>query len=191
MTEDINLLQNQVKDTTLIANRRNNFFLVITSLLVIVILVAGGLMYYLTQKASDEGSQLVSDNVKITEEISNVSDEVAAARIYQAKLSNIQILLNKHAIITPVLDELEKITYQKAQFLNADISIDNDRLHVEGTAPSYPDLAKLLLGLTMSKHYQKVKLMAVTTAPTGGYQFSIEMNLNWQSFKEINNSETK
>jgi Tfp pilus assembly protein PilN len=184
---DINLLQNQVKDTTIIANRRNNVFLVVVSLLVIGILVSGGLLYFLTQKVSDEASQLVADNANLTEQISNVSEEVAAAKIFQAKLSNIQILLDKHAIVTPVLDELEKITYQKSQFINADISIDNDRVHLEGTAPTYPDLAKLLLGLTTSKHYKKVKLLAVTSSTTGGYQFSIDMNLNWQSFLISNN----
>lgn len=172
---DINLLQNQLKDTTLTASRRSMTAIWILTFVLVVLVLGGGALYLLTRNLTTESSQLTTDNTRLQKEIQNSSEDIDKAKVLQAKLSNASLLLKNHIHISPLLDEIEEFTYRASKYVN--ISIDEVGLiHLEGTVSSYSDLGKLLLGLSTSEYFESVRLLSVAGGSEANtYHFSINM----------------
>ncbi len=176
---DINLLQNKLKDSTVIASRRNSVFIWIAVLILLVLGGLGAWLYMLTDQVTTKNTELAVKNSQITKQISSASEDLGEAKIFQAKLENIDLLLDKHTYMSPLLDEIEKVTYVNSQYVNADISFLNENeIHLEGNANTYTDLGKLVLGLSTSKYFTNVKLLAVVPTTIGaknGFHYSIDL----------------
>jgi Tfp pilus assembly protein PilN len=177
---DINLLQSQIKDTTFLSDRRVNIFTVLICIVLVVLLGVGIVLYVLTLGVRSKTANLVSENTTIQDQISNQQTGLSDAKSYQAKLTNIATLLNSHSYLSPLLDELDNKTFQKAKYLTFDVGSDTDKVHLEGQVNSYNDLGKLILGLGTSKYFNNVKLLTVlpSRGATDTYIFSVDMNVD-------------
>jgi Tfp pilus assembly protein PilN len=185
---DINLLQNQLKDTTLVAKKRTRVVVVLSALALILLVGVGGVLYFLTDSKNKETSALNTDNARLQQQINSGDQELTEAKQYQAQLSNIDVLLNNHIAMTPLLEEMGKYTYQRAQFLTVDVDEAVGKVHAEGLVESYENLGKLLLGLSVSGHFENVKLLSVAQAAGegGGYTFSIDFFAQPELFSTAN-----
>ncbi len=170
---DINLLENQLKDTTIVASRRSMLVIWVLTLVLVLLVVGGGAFYLFTRTLTTETTELTADNERLQKEIQRSSEDISKAKILQAKLANADLLLKNHIYISPVLDEIEEFTYKLSRYANVTVK-ETGKIHLEGSVSSYSDLGKLLLGLSTSKYFESVQLLAVVTADNG-YGFSVDM----------------
>ena len=181
---DINLLQNQLKDTTMVAVQRTK--LAIWVLLAVLIVLGGisGALYFVTQSTQKKLTAVVSANNDLQKKIDTQESGLSSAKAFQAQLANVTLLLKNHLLVTPVIDELGKYTYLKAQYLNFDVDQQTGRMHLEGVVDSYTGLGKLLLGLSGSQQFKNVKLLGVSPSDTSanGFHFSIDLVANEKLF---------
>lgn len=185
---EINLLQNQLKDTTNLSRHRTQMAVVVFAIILILIVAAGGALYFLTEQTRSQTEELVKENDKIKEEISKRDSTLAGAKTYQAQLSNVELLLKNHLYMSPLLEELSKYTYQGAKFLSFDVTQDIGKIHAEGIAENYEGLGKLMLGLSTSPNFNKVKLLATALSidpKNPGVNFSIDMQASSNIFSKI------
>lgn len=138
--------------------------------------LGGGVLYMLTKNLTDESAQLITNNQELQENIESSSNDLAEAKILQAKLANISTLLKNHINATPLLDELESFTYIRSQYVNVSFE-EEGKMHLEGNVSSYSDLGKLLLGLSTSEYFEDVRLLSVSVGSESEtyYRFSISM----------------
>ncbi|MBX4186926.1 MAG: hypothetical protein KW802_01550 [Candidatus Doudnabacteria bacterium] len=185
---EINLLQNQLKDTTHVGTTRSK---VVTFLALAFLVVMGGwgaLLYMRTQSLTQQVGQVSGENVTLRQQIESGDEKLENARAYQAQLSNLKLLLKDHVFITPLLEELSKYTYLRASYSSLDVSQDLNKAHLEGTVESYDSLGKLLLGLSLSKNVNNVKLLTVQAATEAAnnnlYNFSIDFTVKPEIFNQ-------
>ncbi|OGE74065.1 MAG: hypothetical protein A3I07_01290 [Candidatus Doudnabacteria bacterium RIFCSPLOWO2_02_FULL_42_9] len=181
---DINLLQSQIKDTTVASTQRTSMFVTLVVIIFIALVAGNVLLYLLTKTTEKQTAEVLEENNELQISINKVSKELDAAKSLQAKLANASMLLEKHTLTTPLLEELEKYTFIKSRYFAADFNKDNNKIHLEGNVPTYTDLGKLILGLSTSENFQNVKLLSVSDgsakAAAGSgkvYSFSIDMNV--------------
>ncbi len=178
---EINLLQNRLQDTTYVSTRRTQVVVYLSGFLLLLICGAGVALFTLTKDINAETAEVLKNNMDLQKELTEGNLRLTDATAYQAKLSNINTLLSKHILISPLLAELEQYTYLKARFTNLDVDQLTGHLHVEGVVDSYQGLGKLLLAFSTSPNFKDVKLLSVT--PTdGGYTFGIDMSAKSELF---------
>src|SRR3990167_4345099 len=107
---DINLLQNQLKDTTLASSKRNKIYLWVVSLLLLLLGSAAGWLFYSTSNLTDQVGVITTENQQIQQKLNSNQNNLGEAKSFQAKLGNIKMLLASHVYLTPLLDELGKMT---------------------------------------------------------------------------------
>ena len=177
--QEINLLQNRIKDRTDVWSRRSLVIRTFLSLfLVLELAVFGGLL--LLTKSNQTGIQQTEAEITaIQSEIDQQRGELVSAQAFQAQLKNIRTLLDGHLYWSAFFDELSRVTFQRAQYMTLSATAAG-KLHLEGSSGSYQDIGKLLLGLSTSDNFKDVKLLSVSTASgnvTGNYLFSVDMNV--------------
>ncbi len=183
--EELNLLQNRVKDNTDAWQRQGQLFMGI--LWLVLILLVGGIvvLFLFNRNIAKETADIAAQNQDLEKQINDRQPGVANATTFQAQLLNLKSLVNTHTYLSPLLDELAQSTYTKAQFLTMDAS-QAGKIHLEGRVASYSDLGKLILGLNTSGQFTNVKLLSV--APTGGltnaYEFVIDLQVNPKIFSK-------
>lgn len=175
---DINLLQNQIKDTTFLSDKRARLFTIIMSVVLSLVIVGGIAIYLATLSFNSKTKKLVLENEKLQQKINNEQEGTGEAKSYQARLSNIAQLLKNHSYTSFLMEELDKKTYQKAKYLTFDAGPDTNKLHIEGEVDNYNDLGKLLLGLSTSEYFKNVRLLSVlpSRGASNSYVFSVDMN---------------
>jgi len=153
------------------------------AILTLLTLGGGGLMF-LTGRINQQVAAAVKDNARIQDTLNKQQKNIGDAQIFQAQVANIKTLLNNHVYLTPLFNEISKMTYVKAQYLNIDAS-DTGKIHLEGQVDDYSGLAKLILGLSTSKQFQDVKLLSVApaTGESHGYIFSIDLTAKSELFQ--------
>ena len=175
--QEINLLQSRIKDTTYSWEKQSKIGLAILAGILILILGASAVFYFLTQSLDKQNSALTAANAKLQSELTQKSANLGNAKVFQAQLSNMKALLARHIYFSPFFDEIEKMTYQKAQYISLDADQDTGQVHLEGLVANYTDLGKLLLGLSTSGSFSNVKLLSA--APSSGainaFTFSIDL----------------
>lgn len=181
--EEINLLQNKIKDTSFAWQKQSRIFTGILSVILIILIGLGAAFFLLTKSTNEKLAQAQTRGQEIQKNISSRDAEVNEATSFQAQLSNLKTLVSGHSYLTPLLTELNKSTYVRSQYVSLDVK-DDGKIHLEGRTSSYDDLGKLVLGLTTSKEFKNVRLMSVvpSTGKTNAYQFSIDMEANKEIF---------
>jgi len=182
---DINLLQNQLKDTTNLSLKRTKIAAWAFAVLMILLAIGGGIFYLLTQDVNDKTAIVTASNIKLQEQVDNQQAGLAGAEAFQAKLSNIELLLKQHVLLTPLLDELAKATYLRAKYLSLDASDETGKIHLEGMVENYNGLAKMLLGLGTSQHFKEIKLLSLGPGEEkNSILFAVEMNATPDTFNK-------
>jgi len=176
--QEINLLQNKVKDRTLQFERSNRLVLVLFGLLV-VLEIAGVVGLYLLIGTTHARTQDVNkENADIQAKMNANQKDLAKAQGLQAQLKNVRTLLANHVYSSAFLDSVSAVTPTKVAFQNINGSTSDDKLHVEGLAQSYQDVGRLLLSLSTSNKFKEVKLRSVTpSTQAGAYSYGFSMDV--------------
>jgi Tfp pilus assembly protein PilN len=173
---EINLLQTRIHDNTFAWQRQSRLLLTILAVILVLLIGAGIGLILLTHKVNSDLTTQTADNHQIQTQLNQQQQTIGNAKTFQAQLANIKTLLNNHVYLSPVFNELSKMTYVKAQYVTIDVS-DNGRIHLEGRVDSYASLGKLILGLNTSKKFSDLKLLSVqpTSGQIFGYVFAIDL----------------
>lgn len=175
---EINLLQNRVKDTTFAWQRQIKAVLAVLTLLLILLAVGGIGLMILGRQTNAQTDETTRQNASLQSDLTKQQNELGSAQQFQAQLANLKTLLKQHVFMTSLLDEIEKVTYVKAQYVTIDAS-NAGKVHLEGTVSDYNSLAKLILGLNSSEQFSNIELISVSpsSGATNGYIFSIDMEV--------------
>ena len=184
--QEINLLQSRVKDTTDAWQKQGRTFLSLLAMLLFLLIAAGVGLYFLTRSINKQNDQLVADNTRLQTELSSKEGSLEQARVTQAQLVNIKTLLSDHIYFSTFLDEIEKMTHQKAQYVSLTVAQSTGAVHLQGKTDSYDSLGKLLLGLSTSSKFSNVKLLSSTpsSGEVGGFSFSVDLTVSPDTFKQ-------
>lgn len=178
--QEINLLQNKLKDKSDQFEKNNRMIMIVLSLLLTVVLVATGAFYMLTQSAVDATVALNQENVQIQTRLDQMESQMVLARGFQAQSKNITTLLNTHILWSGFVNELAASTFKTTKYLSMLLTTEG-RVFVEGRTPGYTELGKVLLALETSKNIEEVTLLSTSSSETeaeAGVTFSIEMFIN-------------
>jgi Tfp pilus assembly protein PilN len=183
--QEINLLENRVKDTSQVWAKRNQLFMTIV---VLVLILEIGLIavFYLLSKNLDKQIQAIStENSVIQTSINKSQPKLLNAQSFQAQLKNVRSLLDSHIYWSGLFDELAEFTVTNASYANFKSNTLGE-IHVEGVANSYTDLGKLILGLNTSGNFDNVKLLSVapSTGIESGFKFSLDLVASQELFVE-------
>jgi Tfp pilus assembly protein PilN len=175
---EINLLQNRLKDTTNTGTRNGKIILVVLSVILIVLVGATAIIFFLNNSLQTQIAAASTTNQDLHKKLTDQQNTLGSAQTFQAQLANLRVLIRNHTYLSPLLDELSKVTYAKSQYVSFDVT-DAGKIHVEGLVSTYTDLGKLLLGLSSSTQFKNVKLLSIvpSTGNTNGYLFSIDMSV--------------
>ncbi len=174
--EEINLLQNRIKDSSLAWEKRNK---TLVTILVLALILELGLTVIFSILNGSVQKQIVTvraENTRIQNEINSKDEELTAARAFQAPLKNLVSLVDNNIHWTGFFDRLTERTYLQSQYLNLQADTTG-KVHVEGIVSSYTDLGKLLLALSTSEDFTEVNLLSTSPASgqQSGYNFSLDL----------------
>ncbi len=175
---EINLLQNRLNDTTGAWKSQGRIVLSSLSILLVLFALSGGGFWYLNNKTEKQLADTGAKNQELQTQLNEKQNQLGNAKTYQAQLANLHTLLGSHVYLTPLLDEIAKMTYVKAQYTTIDVS-DAGTVHLEGRVADYASLAKLMLGLNTSSNFKNVRLLSVTpsSGKVNAYVFAIEFSV--------------
>lgn len=181
--QEINLLQNKLKDTTVVWETRNKLFINVLMLVVILEVAAIFAFIFLGKKAEGQYSALRTENAAVQNELNQKQPPLTGAKAFQAQLKNIRFVLDSHVYWSVLFDELGKKTFNKAQYVSISSDV-NGKIHLEGLVGSYTDLGKLILGLSQWDQASDVKLLSSnpSSGEFAGYVFSLEFKVNPEIF---------
>lgn len=185
MAQEINLLENRIHDTSQVWQKQSKLIVTALAVILILLLGLGAILFFFRQSIIKQTDQIVTDNKSIQDEMSSKSANLTDATVLQAQFANLQTLINGHVYFSPLLSELSKVTYQRAQFLSLDMT-PAGLVHIEGRIDNYNSLGKLLLGLSTSSKFSNVKLLSATpsTGANSGYFFSLNLNASTYLFSK-------
>ncbi len=180
---EINLLQTRIKDHTLTWQRQVRLLMISLAVILLILAAAGGGLFFLSKRVSQQAQAASDQNVRLQSDLNQQQKNIGDAKTFQAQVANIKTLLGSHIYLSPLFEELSKMTYNKAQYVTLDAQVGG-KLHLEGQVDSYTALAKLILGLSTSKQFQDVKLLSINpaTGKTNGYVFSIDLTPSTELF---------
>lgn len=182
--QEINLLRNQLRDTTAIWQTRNKIFI---TLLVLLLIVEIGLsvVFFLLNRSYAQQVVLVNDNKdQLNTQIKAKEKDLGPAQAFQAELINLNSLSDKHVYWSKFFDELASKTYSNARFLNIQGNLAG-LIHLEGEVKNYTDLGKLILALSTSDKFADVKLNSSrpSKGKTTSLIFALELIVKPELFK--------
>lgn len=174
--QDINLLQNKLKDTAEVWQKRNKIFVMI---FVIVILAEIGFfasLMILNNKTKANLESVKSASAEIQTNINVKQPDLSHAKAFQAQLKNLRFVTEAHIYWSRFFDELSAFTFNKATYANIAADIQG-KVHLEGRIATYKDLGKLILGISTSDKFKNVRLRSSlpTTGDFSGYSFSLDL----------------
>lgn len=183
--QEINLLQNKVKDRTLQFERSNRMVIVLFSLIVLLEFAGIGGLYLLTRSANAKTADIKVQNTQIQNAMNEDQKTLTTAQGVQAQLKNVQALLKNHIYWSEFLNQVSAITPTNVRFNGISSSADG-KLHIDAVAASYQDIGRLLLSLDTSDKFQDVKLHSISpsSGTEFGYSFSIDLNVTPDIFNK-------
>jgi Tfp pilus assembly protein PilN len=174
--QDINLLQNKLKDRTNQWEKNNRTIMVVLTIGLLAVLVATGMIYFLVKNAEESKAALDQENFNLQKKLTQMEAGMGLAKGFQAQSKNIARLLQSHVIWSAFMTELAGKTFKISQ-LNSMTTDTSGRAHMEGLAPTYTDLGKMLLALETSDKFESVTLSstAQSTDAQAGIMFSLDL----------------
>ena len=181
--QEINLLQNKLKDSTVVWEKRNK--IIVNLLILILILEAVGIGAFMTlaNQTDSKYQKLKSENQSRQTVLNQKQSNLTSAKVFQAQLKNLRFVTDSHIFWSSFFDELGKNTFNKSQFVS--INVDTaGKVHLEGMVGSYNDLGKLMLGLSTWDKVSDVSLLSSNPSQSdvAGYVFSIDFKVSPEIF---------
>ncbi len=149
---------------------------VVGFLVVLEILIYIGFVIY-AKNLSKQALAVEQQSAELDFEIGKIDQERNEAISFQVRLKNLATLLDNHLYWTAVFKELESVTYTKAVFKSLQVDEGKHAITLSGTAPSYTDIAKLILGLKTSPKILDVTLLTsgLEQSSESGYAFILDV----------------
>jgi Tfp pilus assembly protein PilN len=185
--QEINLLQNKLKDKTNQWEKNNRVVIGLLSFVLLAILAAIGMIYMLNKNAQDAKLVLDQENINLQKQLDKMEDDMVLARGFQAQSKNIVTLLDTHVIWSNLMKEVSDSTFKLTRFMNMTTNTSGI-IHVEGITASYTDLGKIILALETSEQVESVALVNSTQSSEGqaGIVYSLDVFANPQALTEQN-----
>jgi Tfp pilus assembly protein PilN len=185
--QEINLLQTKVKDRTLAFEKSNRIAVALFSLLVVLEILGVVGLVFVSNRVDKEKANVLAENLKIQANMNSSQSTLDAARGFQAQLKNVRTLLNNHVYWSAFFQNLSSVTPTNVKYTSFTGSLSDGQVVIDGVAPTYPDIGKVILSLSTSKNYSNVKLTALNPSQTNefGYSFSIKLSAASDSFRKL------
>ncbi|MBX4188039.1 MAG: hypothetical protein KW793_02800 [Candidatus Doudnabacteria bacterium] len=174
--QEINLLQNKLKDTTNKWEKSNRTVNIVLGLVLIAELVAGGMLFMLTKSAEDSKVAIDQENAEIQSNLDKMEEQLVDAKGFQAQTKNIESLLQNHVVWSQIMDSMAASTFKASRYLNM-TSDTTGVLNIEGITANYTDLGKMILALETNENLSSVRLLstAPSTNELSGVVFTLEV----------------
>jgi hypothetical protein len=185
--QEINLLQNKLKDKTNQWEKNNRVVLALLAFVLLAVLAAAGMIYMLEKNAQDAKLALDQENINLQKGLDRMEADMVLARGFQAQSKNIVTLLDSHVIWSSLMKEVSSSTFKLTRFMN--MTTDTSGIiHIEGITASYTDLGKIILALETSEQVESVTLVNSTRSVEGqaGIVYSLDVFANPQALIEQN-----
>lgn len=185
--QEINLLDNRLKDTTQVWERRNRLLVTMFSLILILEIGLALVFFILTQGFDKKTQTAMASNNNIQAEINRSQEELSEAKGFQAQLKNTRALLDSHIYWSTFFEEVSDYSLSTVTYDAFQGGVDG-KIHLEGAAGSYTEVGKMLLGLNRSDKFSNVKLLSINPASgeVSGFVFSIDLVASKELFIEKN-----
>lgn len=175
--QEINLLQNKVKDKSLQFERSNRFIVILAVLILILEVSATVGLWVLTKATNNSIKNTQDENQAIQKNIDSHQKELSKAEGLQAQLKNVNTLLTSHIYWSNFMSTLEKLTPVKVQYTAIDGSASDGKMHIEGTADSYTDVGRLILSMSTSKAFKSTRLTSITPGSESKFNYSYSLDV--------------
>lgn len=182
--QEINLLQNQLKDDSFKLDNQTNLILTILSVILVLGVLAFGVLFFLDKNTQKTIKETIAQNSDLEERLDKIQSTLVDAKAFQAQTANIKSLLDSHSYWSPVFQELADMTFTQTQYTSI-VSDSNGRIHIQGITLDYTRLGKVLLALSTSENFSKVDLLSTSpsTGQQGGITYSIDVEVKPELFE--------
>lgn len=181
--QEINLLRNQLKDTTAAWQKYHK--IIVTTFAVVLIVEIGLIIVFaiINSHLQRRVSSVKTENAQLQTNLDSKKNQVEDAVSFQAQLKNLRQVVDNHVYFSPFFEELAKYTFNKAYYITLTADT-NGKVHLEGIVGNYSDLGKLLLGLNSSDKFTQVKLLSATPSvgQLSGFLFTLDLTVNKDLF---------
>lgn len=181
MKGEINLLRNELKERGPLKFAGKSYVPLYLALGVLALEAAafGGLTYYQTT-INREINAAEMDEAELDFEMRQTDAALKEAVGYQARLANFKTLLDTHIFWSPVFEELGNYTYKLVSYDTFQGDTQKNRIVVTGTAPTYRDIAKLILGLKKTDKFTDISFQAggASKGDKAGFGFLLDIGLD-------------
>lgn len=174
--QEINLLQNKLKDKTNQWEKNNRVVVILLSFVLLALLAATGMIYMLSKNAQEAKLALDQENINIQKKLDQLEDEMVKAKGFQAQSKNIATLLETHVVWSGLMKELADSTFKGSRYLNM-TSDTTGLIHIEGITGTYTELGKIILALETSDQLESVKLLSTARSANelAGVTYSLDI----------------
>jgi Tfp pilus assembly protein PilN len=174
--QDINLLQNKLKDRTNQWEKSNRAVTAVLSMVLLAAVIASAMIFFMVKSAQDSKAAVDQENVNLQKKLTQMEADMGLAKGFQAQSKNLSQLLGSHVVWSVFMQELANKTFKITRF-NSMTTDTSGRTHIEGIVPTYTDLGKMMLALQSSDQMEAVRLVATSksTGELAGILFSIEL----------------
>lgn len=185
--QEINLLQNKLKDKTNQWEKNNRVVVIILTFVLLAVAAATGMVYMLTKNAEESKLTLDQENVNLQKQLDQMEEDMVLATGFQAQSKNLTSLLDSHVLWSGLMKEIADSTLKTNRFLG--MSADTSGIiHVEGITIDYTQLGKIILALETSEDVESVKLLTTMRSRErlGGIMYSLDIQARQAALIEEN-----
>jgi Tfp pilus assembly protein PilN len=185
--QEINLLQNKLKDKTNQWEKNNRVVIGLLSFVLLAVLGATGMIYMLNKNAEESKMALEQENISVQRKLDQMESEMQLAKGFQAQSKNIASLLQSHVIWSNLMKEMSNKTLKTSRYLGM-TSDTTGLIHVEGITTDYTQLGKIILALETSEDVESVKLLNTgqSSERLGGILYSLDIKAKQEALIEQN-----
>ncbi len=187
MRGEINLLKNELKQSAPLGLAGKSLvpLYVVIGFLVLEALTFGGFLYYgKSIEGKVNAAELEASQLEL--EMRQTDAELNEAISYQGRLNDFENLLDSHVFWSPLFEELAKYTYKPVRFDTFQADAQKSRMLVAGIAPTYRDIAKLILGLKQSNKFADILFQSGGAAQGDltGFSFLLDIGFDPKLLKK-------
>lgn len=179
-----------------LARKRKRHLYVVTGALAIVLLGIWGGLFMFRQQVKGQEQEVDRRIAAIEAEITRLGEEADRIRLFEARLTELDILLDNHTTWDPLLRELERLLPPPIVLTGADVNAENGTIHVDGQTTDIDIVAQTLASLQStpiretifsSANVSNIQRESSENTETGevsvSYKFVAEMSFNPAALK--------
>jgi len=181
--QEINLLQNSLKEKNQSWQRRSGIALSILIFILIFELVLSAMFYFLGSNRDKQITRLADENAALQNKMENTQKGLEEAKKFQRQLASLKDLIQVHVYWSKFFDEMESKIYVKSKLDTMNVD-EAGTVTISGQVSSYSELGKLILALNKSKNLTNIKLLnsSLSDSEKSGVFFSLNAKVNKEAF---------